>query len=154
MGRGRRFRLSMAAAVVVIATGCGGGGGDSGGANQGPVQAANNPQACFTELTSPLAVGQTYQVQNCSTGLALTQAQVEATGLVYPDTLQFVYTGRRDSGGGCADGRNGLGPYSFTVCPFTVSAELRLCVLRYLPSNAGLAQEVLVGCQSRTYGVQ
>ena len=62
------------------------GGGDT-VATPAAVASLDNPQACFTGPAGTLNLGQNYQTQDCSTGLALTAAQVEATGLQTADSL-------------------------------------------------------------------
>lgn len=148
-----KLRFLVLLSMSMMLAGCGGGG--SGGAETATAitAVANNPQACFVGPVGILNLAQNYQVKSCSTGLALTAAQVEATGLQTVDRLQIDYssTPQVTCGGNGNNTYTTTPNYSFFTCAKTV--EVSMCVVRtqWVDVIKKTYQERLIGCSVQVF---
>ena len=155
----RTLVSAIGAALVLI--GCGGGGSAEPGTAQSAGAMKNNPQACFTGPTaasasaSGLSLGQTYTAVDCSTGYAVSTADVQANNLAAPDQVNVSYHGT-SAVGSCGGGDSFVPGGSRTAINFNACAssiDLTVCIARqtWIDGARTMVKTSLLGCTTKTF---
>lgn len=149
-------RLWLAALTATLVA-CGGGGADSPPSDVAGVVRAD-PHACFTgpavpSGTAQLTLGGRYSATDCSTGVAITAADIQANDLAGADAVDVSYRGLDGScGGGDSFTPGGARTaINFTAC--TQQVELTVCIARstWADSTRRTVTVTLMGCTSKTF---